>query len=47
MRLIGDIRKHNPITSLSNGQADALAEMVGDDSNTGDIKKLDAHDVAK
>ena len=47
VRLIGEIRKHNPITSLSNGQSDPLAEMVGDDSNTGDVKKLDAHDVAK
>jgi len=47
VRLIGEIRKHNPITSLSNGQAGALADMVGDDSNTVNVKKLDAHDVAK
>lgn len=47
VRLIGEIRKHNPITSLSGGQSAALAEMLGDDSNTEDIKKLDAHDVAK
>jgi autophagy-related protein 9 len=47
VRLIGEIRKHNPITSLSNGQASALADMVGDDADTVNIKKLDAHDVAK
>ena len=34
------------MTSLSNGQAGALADMVGADV-MGDIKKLDAHDVAK
>lgn len=47
VRLIGDIRKHNPITSLSNGQASALADMIGDEAATADVKKLDAHDVAK
>jgi autophagy-related protein 9 len=47
VRLIGEIRKHNPVTSLSNGQAGALAEMVGDDANKGTTKKLDAHDIAK
>ncbi|KAK8858925.1 hypothetical protein IAR55_003156 [Kwoniella newhampshirensis] len=46
VRLIGEIRKHNAITSLSNGQAGALADMVGDDANKGPVKKLDAHDVA-
>lgn len=43
VRLIGEIRKHNPVTSLSNG----VADMVGDDANAGKAKKLDAHDVAK
>lgn len=47
VRLIGEIRKHNPVTSLSNGQADALAELVGDGEDRSAIKKLDAHDVAK
>jgi hypothetical protein len=47
VRLIGEIRKHNPITSLSNGQTGALADMVGNDLNSGKDKKLDAHDVAK
>lgn len=47
VRLIGEIRKHNPITSLSNGQAGALATMVGDDVNKTNVKKLDAHDIAK
>lgn len=46
VRLIGEIRKHNPITSLSGGQAGALAEMVDGEVPT-DPKKLDAHDVAK
>lgn len=46
VRLIGEIRKHNPITSLSNGQAQALADMVDGQVPT-DTKKLDAHDVAK
>ncbi|WVQ96605.1 hypothetical protein IAU59_003710 [Kwoniella sp. CBS 9459] len=46
VRLIGEIRKHNPITSLSNGQAGALADMVGEDANKESVKKLDAHDVA-
>ncbi|WVR06657.1 hypothetical protein IAU60_003689 [Kwoniella sp. DSM 27419] len=46
VRLIGEIRKHNPVTSLSNGQADALAGMVGDEANKETVKKLDAHDVA-
>lgn len=46
MRLIGDIRKHNPVTSLSNGQATALADMVGNDAKA-PVKKLDAHDIAK
>jgi autophagy-related protein 9 len=46
VRLIGEIRKHNPITSLSNGQSGPLADMIGEDHK--DIaKKLDAHDVAK
>jgi autophagy-related protein 9 len=46
VRLIGEIRKHNPITSLSNEQT-GLADMVGQDSNTVMVKKLDAHDIAK
>ncbi|OCF37334.1 autophagy-like protein 9 [Kwoniella heveanensis BCC8398] len=46
VRLIGEIRKHNPVTSLSNGQAGGLADMVGDDANKESVKKLDAHDVA-
>ncbi|ORY24579.1 autophagy protein Apg9-domain-containing protein [Naematelia encephala] len=46
VRLIGEIREHNAVTSLSNGQAGALADMVGDDVNKGNVKKLDAHDVA-
>lgn len=45
VRLIGDIRKHNPVTSLSNGQATALADMVGNDAKA-PAKKLDAHDIA-
>lgn len=45
--MIGEIRKHNPITSLSNDQAEALADMVGEDSTKQQVKKLDAHDVAK
>ncbi|ODO03086.1 hypothetical protein I350_05931 [Cryptococcus amylolentus CBS 6273] len=45
VRLVGEIRKHNPITSISNGQASALADMIGDNT-TGAVKKLDAHDVA-
>ncbi|KIR54433.1 autophagy-like protein 9 [Cryptococcus gattii Ru294] len=45
VRLIGDIRKHNPVTSLSNGQATALADMVGNDAKA-PVKKLDAHDIA-
>ena len=44
--MIGDIRKHNPITSLSNDQT-GLADLVGDDLETVNVKKLDAHDVAK
>ena len=44
--MIGDIRKHNPITSLSNDQT-GLADLVGDDLETINVKKLDAHDVAK
>ncbi len=48
VRLIGEIRKHNPVTSLSNGQAGALANMLGgEDVNKANVKKLDAHDVAK
>jgi hypothetical protein len=47
VRLVGEIKKHNPVTSLSRGQARALADMVGDDANKGQAKKLDAHDVAK
>jgi len=46
VRLIGEIRKHNPITSLSNDQTGALADLVGDGAKA-DPKKLDAHDVAK
>lgn len=46
VRLIGEIRKHNPVTSLSGGQADAMADLAGEDVS-GDHKKLDAHDVAK
>ncbi|WWD18817.1 hypothetical protein CI109_103272 [Kwoniella shandongensis] len=46
VRLVGEIRKHNAVTSLSNGQAGALADMVGDDADKGTVKKLDAHDVA-
>jgi autophagy-related protein 9 len=46
VRLIGEIRKHNAITSLSNGQAGALADMMEDQVKS-DPKKLDAHDVAK
>ncbi|WVF69103.1 hypothetical protein IAT40_003877 [Kwoniella sp. CBS 6097] len=46
VRLVGEIRKHNPVTSLSNGQAGALADMVGEDANKESVKKLDAHDVA-
>ncbi|RXK40333.1 hypothetical protein M231_02447 [Tremella mesenterica] len=45
VRLIGEIRKHNPVTSLSNGQAGALAQMVGEEENKV-IVKLDAHDIA-
>nr|XP_018261956.1 autophagy-like protein 9 [Kwoniella dejecticola CBS 10117]OBR84114.1 autophagy-like protein 9 [Kwoniella dejecticola CBS 10117] len=45
VRLIGEIRKHNPVTSLSNGQTTALAEMV-DEADQATYKKLDAHDVA-
>ncbi|WRT66735.1 uncharacterized protein IL334_003698 [Kwoniella shivajii] len=45
VRLIGEIRKHNPVTSLSNGQAAALADMV-DEADQATLKKLDAHDVA-
>jgi autophagy-related protein 9 len=44
VRMIGEIRKHNPVTSLSNGRP--LAQMVGEDAG-GPIKKLDAHDIAK
>jgi len=44
VRLIGEIRKHNPITSLSNNPN--LGDMVGEDVDV-NIKKLDAHDVAK
>jgi autophagy-related protein 9 len=47
VRLIGEIRKHNPVTSLSNGQTSALADMVGEDVSKANEKKLDAHDVAK
>ena len=46
VRIIGEIRKHNPVTSLSNNQAGALAELAGDEVKA-DSKKLDAHDVAK
>ena len=46
VRLIGEIRKHNPITSLSNDQTGALADMMGEDASA-NVKKLDAHDVAK
>ena len=44
VKLIGEIRKHNPITSLSNNPN--LGDMVGEDVDV-NIKKLDAHDVAK
>jgi autophagy-related protein 9 len=44
VKLIGEIRKHNPITSLSNNPN--LGDMVGEDVDI-NIKKLDAHDVAK
>jgi hypothetical protein len=44
VKLIGEIRKHNPITSLSNNPN--LGDMVGGDVDV-NIKKLDAHDVAK
>jgi hypothetical protein len=44
VKLIGEIRKHNPITSLSNNPN--LGDMVGKDVDV-NIKKLDAHDVAK
>lgn len=43
VRLIGEIRKHNPVTSLSGGRP--LAEMTGEEA--GVVKKLDAHDIAK
>lgn len=46
VRLIGEIRQHNAVTSLSNGQGGALADMVGDTAQN-EHKKLDAHDVAK
>nr|XP_019045197.1 autophagy-like protein 9 [Kwoniella bestiolae CBS 10118]OCF24127.1 autophagy-like protein 9 [Kwoniella bestiolae CBS 10118] len=45
VRLIGEIRNHNPVTSLSNGGATALADMV-DEADQATYKKLDAHDVA-
>jgi hypothetical protein len=45
VRLVGEIRKHNPVTSLANGPSDALAELIGKDHKR--ITKLDAHDVAK
>ncbi|WWD05169.1 hypothetical protein V865_003242 [Kwoniella europaea PYCC6329] len=45
VRLIGEIRNHNPVTSLSNGGATALADMV-DEADQATFKKLDAHDVA-
>ncbi|WWC71134.1 uncharacterized protein I206_105087 [Kwoniella pini CBS 10737] len=45
VRLIGEIRKHNPVTSLSNGQTTALTDMV-DEADQATYKKLDAHDVA-
>ena len=44
VKLIGEIRKHNPMTSLSNNPN--LGDMVGEDVDV-NIKKLDAHDVAK
>lgn len=44
VRRIAEIKNDNPITSLSNGQATALEEMVG---RTGSNAKLDAHDIAK
>lgn len=44
VRLINDVKKDNPVTSLSNGGANALATMVG----RGEPKAtLDAHDIAK
>lgn len=44
VHLINEVKKHNPVTSLSNGGANALATMVG----RGEPKaKLDAHDIAK
>ncbi|WVQ79423.1 hypothetical protein IAT38_001521 [Cryptococcus sp. DSM 104549] len=46
VRLIGEIREHNPVTSLANGQASVLAGMVGEDNDYGQFKKLDAHDIA-
>ncbi|WVO15865.1 hypothetical protein L204_103527 [Cryptococcus depauperatus] len=45
VRLIGEIRKHNPLTSLSNGKTSALANMI-DGTTEGAVKRLDAHDVA-
>ncbi|KLT42729.1 APG9-domain-containing protein [Cutaneotrichosporon oleaginosum] len=43
VRLINDVKKDNPVTSLSNGGANALVTMVG----RGEPKaKLDAHDIA-
>jgi hypothetical protein len=45
VHLISQIRKHNPITSLSNDPQ--LANMAGGEDELGDVKKLDAHDVAK
>lgn len=44
VRRIAELKNENPITSLSNGQASALEEMVG---KTGGSAKLDAHDIAK
>jgi autophagy-related protein 9 len=45
VRLIGDIKKHNPGTSLSN--RDALAEFTNEGASNVKIAKLDAHDIAK
>ncbi|KAL7422199.1 autophagy protein atg9 [Cryptotrichosporon argae] len=46
VRLVGEIRKHNPVTSLSNEQATTALDVMLVDKQAKAVTKLDAHDIA-
>lgn len=52
VRLIGEIRKHNPVTSVSSGGAQVLNNALDMNEMNDEVgrvvrPKLDAHDIAK